>query len=478
MNTFSLEAQLAKVIYDLNLNKNSLQILLTSSEMDAQKVLHITKELSEGFLTESDVVYIPGFFQTGVYRYESSKKIIAKRITSIHQISKKLPRIFICSVAGIARTIPTQDWIQQNKFELKLNDILDVELFLEELAKRVYIQVPRVEEIGEYSVRGSLVDFWTPGEKTPSRVEFFDDSVEKIRSFRVEDQRSFQTLQTLTVLPSREFIWPGESQIDRAIDKFNQVILNQKLMGIYRTNLLEDLRANVTFAGIDDLFYMFSDDVFPSCLEQIITLAKKQGYTFSMTCIGEYSQIEKTIEGIEKIYDNSSYISQSKNIVYAKKEFVFPHLSFAVYPQGATGEAGQILLDSPVKPANDRFKIPKNIETDLTPLSKQKFSARIEKLKYFLEKRELVNNLVFCFNNKDSLIEFTGIVAKYSSEFTNLNIEHEIKPFFAENLWNENFVLERLSDNVYYTFLNIDSGFYLPQNKSLFISESQLSTLM
>ena len=66
--------------------------------------------------------------------------------------------------------------ILNNKFEVATNDILDVELFIEELLHRVYIQVPKVEDIGEFAVRGSIVDFWSPGQSTPSRIEFFDDS--------------------------------------------------------------------------------------------------------------------------------------------------------------------------------------------------------------------------------------------------------------------------------------------------------------
>ena len=95
----------------------------------------------------------------------------------------------------MSRSLPTTHWIQNHKFQLKLNDVLDVELFLEELNKRVYTQVPCVEEVGEYAVRGGIVDFWTPGEKYPSRIEFFDDLVEKITVVAGDQDGSIVALQ-------------------------------------------------------------------------------------------------------------------------------------------------------------------------------------------------------------------------------------------------------------------------------------------
>ncbi|MES2615541.1 MAG: transcription-repair coupling factor [Bdellovibrionota bacterium] len=444
------ESSLAEIVFNVHKNNKLVQIIVAPSEVEAQKTFDLLQSLSFPFLTEVDLVYVPGYFQTGVYRYESSKKIIAKRLSSAHQITKKFPRIFVCSTAGFARNFPTPEWIHKNKFELKLNDVLDVELFLEELAKKVYIQVPRVEEIGEYSVRGSLVDFWTPGEKTPSRVEFFDDYVDKIRSFRVEDQRSFQTLESLTVLPSREFVWPASHKMDSAIEKFNHIILQQKLVGVYRTNLLEDLKANVTFAGIDDVFYMFSDELFPSLLNQVENYCNTHDFQLS---VNYFDGVEKSFEAIDKLYDNAFQVNDSKNIITAKKEFVFPQ--------------------QPVQKISNKFstlfQITPNIEQQLLSLAKQKFAARAEKLKQLQSE---LKNIVFCFKDKDSLIEFSGLISRYFPEFDSVLFDGEEKPFTAENLWNDDLNLIPISNNIFYTFLNIEFGFYLKQNNTLFISGS------
>lgn len=454
----SQESFVAEILHELKKNSRLLQVIVTDTEVGAQKIDTLLKEFGGDYLSQSDSIYVPCFFQTGVYRYESSKKIIAKRLASANQINQQFPKIFVCSMAALARNFPTQSWIQQNKFELKLNEVLDVELFLEELSKRIYIQVPKVEEIGEFSVRGSLVDFWTPGQKTPSRVEFFDDTVDKIRSFRVEDQRSFQTLESLTVLPSREFLWPSQSEMPEAIEKFNHIILNQKLVGVTRSNLLEDLKSNVTFAGIDDVSYMFSKQNFPSLYEQILTLAQTHHLEIAFKSFEDKLVLEKSIEAIGKLYDNQFQLSESKNILTPKIEFVFPCLQKlkALHPQ-----LGQ-----------NTFQIPEEISSQLAPLAKMKFSARAESLKRFAEQSPSVKNFVFCVKSNDSFIEFSGIMSKYFPQFENIEIRNNNLCFDTKNLWEENLTINSIKDNLYYTHLNIEYGFYTPHNKTLFLSES------
>ena len=90
------ESYIAELINNLHKNSKLLQVIVTSSEIEAQKIFELSKKMSHNFLYESDFIYVPGYFQTGVYRYESSKKIIAKRLSSAHQMTQKFPRVFIC----------------------------------------------------------------------------------------------------------------------------------------------------------------------------------------------------------------------------------------------------------------------------------------------------------------------------------------------------------------------------------------------
>ena len=76
--------------------------------------------------------------------------------------------------------------------------------FCAKLADFGYNRVPLVEQAGDYSVRGGIVDAWSPGEEFPVRAEFFGDDLESLRSFEAATQRSIERIDGATMLPVAE----------------------------------------------------------------------------------------------------------------------------------------------------------------------------------------------------------------------------------------------------------------------------------
>ncbi|KAB8039802.1 transcription-repair coupling factor [Silvanigrella paludirubra] len=459
MNLFSVESSLIETIATLIENPKLTKIIITNTEAEAQEFEEFIKNASDEYLTAKDILYIPGFFQAGVFRFESARKIIAKRLEASFLLASHFPRVIICSIAGFTRNFPTIEWIQKNKYEIRVGDDLDPDLLIEQLSQLAYLQVQRVEEVGEFCVRGSIVDFWTPGEKTPSRIEIFGDAVDKIRSFRPSDQRSFQTLNKVTILPSREFVWPYKSQIEISVEKFNTAILHQKVMGVSRSNLLEDLKANVPFAGIDDIFYMFSQDVFQSFHDYIKELSIKNNTILSIGFIGEEEHFLKSIHEIEKLYENSYSAAFGKNYPVGKIESVFPNIF----------KAKQYMTEE--NSIKSRYSFPKDISEVLKQIEKQKLSNRIEKLNNLLSENKIENILILA-NTNDSFLEFIGI----SSKYFNINNEYKnqinIPKFKIKDILSHNLSGNKITKQIHCCLLNSKEGFYLPQSKTLAISEN------
>ncbi|BCY05697.1 transcription-repair coupling factor [Actinoplanes sp. L3-i22] len=97
-----------------------------------------------------------------------------------------------------------------------LGDLEPVELVtgreaeLEETARRLsdmaYARVDLVTKRGEFAVRGGILDVFPPTDEHPSRVEFWGDEVEEIRTFAVADQRTIEQVQRLWAPPCRELL--------------------------------------------------------------------------------------------------------------------------------------------------------------------------------------------------------------------------------------------------------------------------------
>src|ERR671923_561301 len=69
------------------------------------------------------------------------------------------------------------------------------------LVERGYRRVPMVETVGEFALRGGILDVFSPGQTHPVRIEFFGDDVESIRAFDIQSQTSTATLQTVVIAP-------------------------------------------------------------------------------------------------------------------------------------------------------------------------------------------------------------------------------------------------------------------------------------
>lgn len=340
------------------------KIILVSSDAVAQKLQQALISLGHDFLntedsiSENDILVIPGFFQAGVFKYESSKKTIAKRLFAAASVATRFPKIFICTVSGFFRNFPSQSWIIKNQLQIEQGNVVDIDDLAQELSSRVYIQTSRVEEVGEFSIRGSILDLWTPSEKYPTRIEFVDDKVDQIRSFRPFDQRSFATLGKVTILPCREFVWPSDGEKQQAFEKFNKGILVQGVTGTKRSHLLEDLSANVPFAGIDDVFYLFLKQQPQSFFDEISFLAQEQRVKLSVCFFESIEDLEKALFEIEKIYDTALITSSNQNELASKKEFVFPGLE----------KAKKILVKQ--NSIQDSFQIPQEILDNVSPFEK------------------------------------------------------------------------------------------------------------
>src|SRR3954466_14715868 len=91
--------------------------------------------------------------------------------------------------------------------ELRVGDEADFDDVVRRLAGIAYTRVDMVERRGEFAVRGGILDVFPPTEEHPGRVEFWGDSIEEVRWFKVADQRSLEVAEHgLWAPPCRELL--------------------------------------------------------------------------------------------------------------------------------------------------------------------------------------------------------------------------------------------------------------------------------
>jgi transcription-repair coupling factor (superfamily II helicase) len=116
------------------------------------------------------------------------------------------PVFLVAQALALRQKLPPARRLKEAFAYIVAGEDLDREAFLNQILVGGYERRPIVEERGEFSVRGGIIDLFPPLYAQPVRVEFFGDEVESLRFFDPASQRSRGPLEELVVLPVNEVI--------------------------------------------------------------------------------------------------------------------------------------------------------------------------------------------------------------------------------------------------------------------------------
>ena len=126
------------------------------------------------------------------------------RISALYAIGSGEAKISVASVTGlIQRTIP-KERLLSSAFELRPESRVSPEELEEALVRCGYVRTEQVEGPGQYSIRGGILDFFTPLMAEPVRIEFWGDEIDTMSSFSVSDQRRNENIERAVILPAAE----------------------------------------------------------------------------------------------------------------------------------------------------------------------------------------------------------------------------------------------------------------------------------
>ncbi len=137
--------------------------------------------------------------------------ITSSRLSTLAKLPSLTKGIVITTLESLSQQLCPLEFSQKYSFSLKIGDAIDTHNFAEKLLKIGYNRVTTVMEHGEFSVKGSLIDLYPMGAKSPYRLDLFDQEIDSIRTFDTSTQRSVDVTDILSLLPAREFSTDTES---------------------------------------------------------------------------------------------------------------------------------------------------------------------------------------------------------------------------------------------------------------------------
>ncbi|HSF07115.1 MAG TPA: transcription-repair coupling factor [Methylomirabilota bacterium] len=136
-----------------------------------------------------------------LWRGGRQREADAERALICRRLLSGEPVIVVATRSALEVPLAAPGAFGAGTLRLSVGDSLDRELLLEALTAAGYERVDTVVEVGQWSLRGGIVDIFSPTHPAPARLEFFGDDIESIRLFDPTSQRSQTALDELVVLP-------------------------------------------------------------------------------------------------------------------------------------------------------------------------------------------------------------------------------------------------------------------------------------
>ena len=201
---------IAKSLLVLKLNQSENQIILLLPESN----------LAEETFVELSLL---GLSEKLILLNDFSREPAQEKLT---KISKQKNFILISNYELLSLRLPSKEIVEKTTTQIQVGGNIKYVELIEYLNLLNYQQDKFVEVQGEFSVRGSIIDFWSYSEPNPARLEFDGDFLESIRHFDPESQRSIEKLESVSLAGSLDKGEETSSDIFDYLD--NPVILASK----------------------------------------------------------------------------------------------------------------------------------------------------------------------------------------------------------------------------------------------------------
>lgn len=177
-------------------------VVLTHNMFAAQK---ITEDLVE-CLSSDQVVLFPVQELMAAEMAAQSPEMLARRIEALMRLAEGFRGVLVVPYAGLRKLLPPRRIFAEAKIELRAGESVQLDSLLRRMSALGYERADKVENKGDMSVRGGILDFFPMTAPNPYRVEFFDDEVDSIRTFDPAEQRSLEKLAQVEIVPCKEVL--------------------------------------------------------------------------------------------------------------------------------------------------------------------------------------------------------------------------------------------------------------------------------
>jgi transcription-repair coupling factor (superfamily II helicase) len=161
------------------------------------------------FAPHIEVLEFPAWDCLPYDRVSPHPAVVAQRMITLARLARVTarahPAVLLTTINAALQRVPERGLIAKQSLSAAPGNVLPMSSITQWLELNGFNRAATVREAGDYAVRGGIVDLFAPGRDTPVRLDFFGDTLESIRSFDPETQRTTEELRALDLVPMAEF---------------------------------------------------------------------------------------------------------------------------------------------------------------------------------------------------------------------------------------------------------------------------------
>lgn len=263
--TGCIDAQKSQMIYAFGGHRKN-KLIVTFGEQKA-------KELYDEYsFFDKEVVYYPSkdvlFYQSDI----RGNLLTAERIRALKAIREQERVTLVTTFDALMNTMAPIEKMWENVLTLEQGQLLDLKEIQAALIRMGYEKEYQVQTMGQFSVRGGILDVFPLTEENPIRIELWGDEIDTIRYFDCESQKSIENIDRVSIYPAAELVLSDEekaggidklkAEAKRVSDKLRKQMKTEEAhrVTVMADELTEEWGELSMYAGMDAFLSYFFDE--------------------------------------------------------------------------------------------------------------------------------------------------------------------------------------------------------------------------
>ena len=167
------------------------------------------------FAPDVEVLSLPAWDCQPYDRASPNAAIVARRMSVLARLARVTgrdkPAILLTTVNAALQRVPAKEVVAAQSLSVAPGNMVSMDGIIQWLEINGFLRSATVRDTGEYAVRGGIIDMFPPGLDLPVRLDFFGDTLESLRTFDPETQRSVSQMRQLEFVPVSELQLTTES---------------------------------------------------------------------------------------------------------------------------------------------------------------------------------------------------------------------------------------------------------------------------